>query len=186
MIAFIEEYAPYIFMALSAFLAVLNMVYTRITGKKIDTEVNMKFRSPFYRESTPSPEQDFSPLVKTYRLDKTTDQLVEADTIDVDKLIASHMDSALERMLERFMPVDVSAEIKGEIDDTESDLASVGAALDLLCDYRDNLGLDPFCSAEDVVAAMEKKRADLLEQQKAVEALKLKKTEVDDNAHAEE
>lgn len=165
---FIEQYFPLIFIGLSIITSFVSMVYTRRTGKNIDKGVSqiMKYRTPDYREKQLAKSQTFSPLVQTYRLDNSTGELVENDIVDIDKLVASNIDSALERMLERFMPVDVTDKIDGEISDTERDLSDIGAAMDALSEWRERLRLDDLTPADVVLAEVEKYRNDLLEKQK--------------------
>lgn len=170
------EFLPYIAMLLSAIIGFLNLVYTRKTGKSIDKELNNMFiKTPtFDKVKSTSPQQVFSPLVKTYRRDGVTGELVEnPDLLDVDKLVESCRQSCLDKLLERFLPHDVVNELNQEVDATESDLSTVGSALEALDEWREKFGLDASVSNEEVFKRMQAYRDEAVAKASAAEKSKL-------------
>lgn len=167
------DYLPYVAMALSALIGIINMVYTRSTGKSIDKELTIMSKTFAPDRRTTKYRQTFSPLIKTYRLDKTTNELVEnPDPIDVDKLVESMRDSCLDRLLERFMPVDVTDKVKSDLHDTELDLSDIGNAMDIVHDWRDRLNLDEDTPFDSVLDKITQYRDEQLKAYQASEQLK--------------
>ncbi|WGL31473.1 hypothetical protein [Dipodfec virus UOA04_Rod_1094] len=158
----IYDVLPYVAMILSALLSVINMVYTRKTGKSIDAEVSnlMKVRTPNYRQSMTVAEkvadgQTFSRFVKQYKLDPRTGALIELEPLDIQQLINSSADTALDRVLNRLMPDESNNQ------PTYADLTHVTEDLDFLSEcndvaetWRERLNLSPDMSISDVFQKM--------------------------------
>ena len=132
----------------------------------------MKFRTADYRQNMSDNDkladgQIFDPLVPQYKLNKHTDELEEQpDKLDVQKLINSNKECALDKMLDKLMPYDETGadNLQGRIDDTYDDLDVLSEAMDTAEDYRDKLGLTPETSLMDVYRAVDKYRLELREE----------------------
>lgn len=154
------DYIPYIAIALSFLLNLLNMVYTRKKGKSIDSEVSqiMKYRLPSYREKTPAEKQSFSPLVTQYRYNKATDELEELpDKLDVQKLVDSSLQTALEAMFDKFLSPDAQSQAQTFIDDTRDTLDRLTDAMQYVDELKDEFKLDEFASMQDVQKVLEER-----------------------------
>lgn len=156
---FIEQYLPTIAYVFAVVFSIFNMVYTRSTGKSLDKEVSfLKNRLPDYRESLSladkqSEGQTFNPLVKQYKLDKHSDELIEkADMLDVQQLINSAVDTCLDRALARLMPEPTveDGSISERLADTEDALDTLSEAFALADDYREKFNLSADLSVFDV------------------------------------
>lgn len=155
------EYIPYVLIGLSFISNFLSMVYARKTGKSIDREFSMKFRTPDYRENTAAESQKFSPLVTQYRFNSATGQLEELpDKLDIQKLIDSHVDTALENMFERFLPSDKPSEQQLIVDDMRDDLDRLSSAMEAVDEVKEKFGLDEFASLGEVHSALSSKVAE--------------------------
>ncbi|UPW41583.1 hypothetical protein [Peromfec virus RodF8_50] len=155
----IVDIIPYIVMALSFLLNFLNMVYTRKTGKSIDTEVNeiMKNRLPSYRESeTTSTGQSFDPLVTQYRFNKTTGELEELpDKLDIQKFVDSSLNTSLEAMFDKFLSPTPTDNILADLTDTRDKLDRLSDAMEFADELREKYGLSDDTSLSDVYGVLE-------------------------------
>ncbi|UPW41446.1 hypothetical protein [Dipodfec virus UA23Rod_1392] len=176
------DFSPYITAFIFVLFSIINMVYTVKHGKSLDKEFlsMVKTLTPekLAEERQKKPDaytQSFSPLVKQYRFDSVTGELVEQeDMLDVDKLVASYVDVALDKLKEKLLPpIDITDKLKGDISVVEGDISSVCAGLDVLEEWRDKLGLDASVPVTTVYEKMEVERSKLLEQSRAAEKAKL-------------
>lgn len=81
----------------------------------------MKLRSPSYQSSKSfdKDSQSFDTVVVTYKLNKSTGELVESDKIDLQQLLNSHRESVLQEVLSRLEPSPSSLEL---VQDMRNDL----------------------------------------------------------------
>lgn len=107
--------------------------------------------------------QTFSPIKKDYRLNKVSDCLEECGTIDIDELVQSQKDVALNAMLDRFLQPCEENDVVSSIDILNDDL-------DLLCNhkalierYKIDLGLSFDVSDSQVLNAIRDKKLKLEE-----------------------
>lgn len=156
---FIQEILPYVFSALSALFFGLSAFFSARSNKSINkelqvmaktqqqTESTAKYRAADYRDSvTPDtvPEaQTFNPLLKQYRLNKRTNQLEELDDpLDIQQLIDSKVETALDRTLARLSPQQpLDGAVTDCTEDYQDDLDLIADAMDVAEDYREKLGL---------------------------------------------
>ncbi|UPW40854.1 hypothetical protein [Sigmofec virus UA08Rod_6476] len=182
------DYIPILISFISGISAVLSAFYMRARGKSIDTEVKSMYSYLKPDDKKKVVTQTFSPLVTQYRLNKVTGELEEVDEkLDVDKLIASHMDSTLHAMLDKYTPIEVTDEIEGRIYGIEDKLLSLTDALNTLEDVRDELKLGDKASITEVYEALEQQRAaelGLLKQQQAAKLEKPKAPTLDERLEA--
>ncbi|UPW41557.1 hypothetical protein [Peromfec virus RodF8_56] len=154
----------------SVCLAVINMIITFIRTGTINKEINnMVYRSPAYKDSISEEEkktlsQEFSHLKTEYALNERTGELEEKEEkLDLQKLINSSVETALDRMLNRFMPEVV--EDKDELYQSYSDdLMDYASMLERAEDYREEFGLPAGMSVSDIFARVGKE-ADTLKSQ---------------------
>lgn len=171
------DYIPYIVYFL---LFCINLVYTRITGKSIDKEICM-FKSLTLAEKAKQRESDltaytqsFSPLVKQYRYNEATGELEELpDMLDVDKLVESCKQCALDKLLEKYTPVDITDKVRADISTAEKDLGDVCASLDVIEEWREKLGYSDTASMATVLKGIEAYRDEQLRVQAELERRKL-------------
>lgn len=118
----------------------------------------MKYRLPSYREKTPAETQSFSPLVTQYRYNKSTDDLEELpDKLDVQKLVDSSLQTALEAMFDKFLSPDGQSQLQTVIDDTRDTLDRLTDAMQYVDELKDEFKLDEFASMHDVQKVLEQR-----------------------------
>lgn len=129
-------------------------------------EKMITYKTAEVQQSKPAKGQEFSETIKDYILDPVTNELQESPVPkNVQAVIQSHIDVALDRALERFLP-----NVQSEVDDVEQnytevsqDLASIADAFDLAEDYREKLGLGADVSVDEIFKKVAE-RADMLKQ----------------------
>lgn len=136
-------------------LAVLNSVITFVRTGSIKETMNMFFRSVNYKEHLSDEEkkaqsQEFDYMKTQYALNERTGELEEKDEkVDIQKLIDSSVETALDRMLNRFMPETV--EDSEEVYQTyKNDLMDYADLIDRAEEYREHFGLAPDLSVQGV------------------------------------
>lgn len=168
----------HIFQILSFVVVLIVLVLSRVNGKSIDKEFIMFLKTLTLDKKPASVKRKYTSLIKTYRLDESTGELVEnPDPLDVDKLVESCRSTSLSALLDRFLPQNTVDMIDGVISETEQDLGSVGAALDTLEEYRSKLGLSDDVSVSDVLAQIEMYRDKLVQKARDFEAAEKAQTD---------
>lgn len=97
--------------------------------------------------------QEFSNTVTDYILDPVTNELsVSPVPKDIQALIESYIDVALDRALEKFLPEQVvkSDDTVADYTQTSQDLAVMGEAFDLAEEYRQQYNLGDDLSVADI------------------------------------
>lgn len=101
--------------------------------------------------------QSFTPEVKDYLLNSVTNELEELPKKkNVDDYIQSHIESCLERALERFLPkVKYEDDLIADYTERCDDLASLGEAIEMAEYYREKFGLSDSASIADIYSAVD-------------------------------
>lgn len=170
-LAFLREYEVVIEIVKYVLLFSLAVLLYRKTGNiKFLKEVyeDMKYRTQNYNVSENVDKksgevvttilrssQSFSKLLPVYRLNEVTNELEKTtDVIDVSELVESCRDSALNSMLERYLPkiIDETADYT----QVKDDLDFLSQTFDVAESYREKLGLSDKLSVQEVFAHMDK------------------------------
>lgn len=135
-------------------------------------------------ETRLTPSQSFSEEVKDYVLNEHTNELEESPVPkNIQDYINSHLDTALERALERFS-VPNAIEADDYINDYTicvSDLSSLSEAMDVAEDYRERFNLPDSYSMSDIYSFVDKQAHELQAKLKGIN-----KKEVSENVKKEE
>lgn len=158
------------------------VVYFR-TGnikKSINTMLevlNVKYKTfELSKEGKPSKSQSFSEYVDDYLLNPSTNEL-EMLTVqkNIQALIQSHVDCALQRALEKFIPSNCQDDnLVADYTQSVDDLSRLAEGMEAVEFYRDKLGLPDTYSVSQVYECVDKYAKSLKEK------ISLKK-EVSDN-----
>ena len=115
-----------------------------------------------YQETEPVKAQSFegAQFKPVYRLNKSTGELELTDeVIDVQALIDSCRDVCLQACLERFLPQEGQEDvIQGQYDQYSDDLDQMSDLLETAEQYRDEFGLSPMATMEEIFAEVAKRR----------------------------
>lgn len=173
-----------IYELISLVLAIIGMIVTFIRTGSIKEIKSMLYRSPDYQrdikdEKAPladNHKQEFSYLKTQYVLNENTGELEEKEEkLDLQKLINSSVETALDRMLNRFMPSENISESDEIFETYSDDLAAYGEVLEMAEDYRDKFGLGADVPVEQIFARLteeSKKLKDSIEKAKFDQAVK--------------
>lgn len=150
-------------------LFIVTFVRTGSIKKSINNiqGVNMKFKTTsgvIETESKDPIKQSFTEFEDSYVLDPSSNEIVKLpDKKNVQVVIQSYHSSALDRLLERYVTTEVAEGSKQDLVDrferTTLDLASMADALSAAEEYKEQLGLAPDTSLDDVYKAMENQSA---------------------------
>lgn len=130
---------------------------SRSLKKMEDFEV--KFRTPEQARQQSKP-QEFSDYVDSYVLNPETNVLEKLETQkNIQAVIQSYADIAVEKALERFLPsqVDTESDPIANYEDSVRDLAVLGEAMETAEYYRDEFGLPDSYSIAQIYAEVDKK-----------------------------
>lgn len=147
--------------SINSFIEVFEMKYKTVDDKK---------SSDF--------KQSFSKLVDDYIYNPDTKLLeVLPSKKDLQAYINSHLDCALERALEKFLPnvVNVDDSVVEDYSRSKEDLAVLAQSMELAEDYRDKFGLSDNCSVADIYAKIDEYAKNLKVHLSSVRDKKLKK-----------
>lgn len=159
----IIELLPTLALVLSFFLNVINMVYTRMTGKSIDKELSMiKYTADGYttvKDKEPK-GTTFSNLIPQYRLNKATGMLEEAEPLDITALCNSSRNVELKELLARLESgtAELTQTVKTQYEDYSDDLDEMANALDIAEDYRERFGMNENVPVSDIFKRIEQER----------------------------
>lgn len=155
-IQYVIEAVMWIFHIISAVLCFKGYHVLCKHDNNNSTEVdNMKYRTPNSRETEIPVQQSFSPLVTQYRFNKEKNELEELpNKLDVQKLVDSSLNTALEAMFDKFLnvPIDPGEAV---IDDKRDMLDRLTSAMETSEAIKDELKMDEFASLSDVRARLE-------------------------------
>lgn len=141
------------------------------TGR-IDKEIFDFMKSKIYGITLePSKAQTFEHTKPEYALDKNTGELIQVGTIDIDALIQSSVDCALDRILDKFgcLPENMKAPASTPSDsvniiDTRDEFAELDGFFDDVSALRDRYGLDQSMSIQDVFKTLDDRKNNLSKQ----------------------
>lgn len=158
--------SDYVTLALVVVSAIVNFFLTFIrTGslkKTINTYLENFMKSKFKTVDDAhllDYSQSFSEYRPIYILNKSTGLLeVAPNAENIQNLIQSNSDCALEQTLERFLPkADVNvSDVVADYNDCVLDLADIGAVMETADFYREKLNLPDNSSLGDVYSAVDK------------------------------
>lgn len=122
----------------------------------------MKLRSFFYRESEVPQGLVFAKTKAVYRLNSVTNRLEKTDqVIDIQELVNSCKDMALDSLLDRFLPQSEMSDEVMQFDDLYDDLDLLQESHSRACYWRDYFALPDETPDSEVFDLMRKKRDDL-------------------------
>lgn len=161
MVDFISQNFDFCVYLLVSLLSVLFVFFrTRSlskTLKYIKEEFCVKYKTVDTKKEV---SQEFSETIPDYVLDPSTNEL---ERLPVDKnvqvLIQSYIDSALERALERFINVHDKEDLEMpaiEFERSRRDLADLADAMEIAEEYRDRFNLPDSASYADIYAEVDK------------------------------
>lgn len=146
------------------------------------TDMNYKFRTERTVEKTKG--QTFPTTEPVYRLNKATGELDKTDeTVDLQAIIDSCLETALSRALDRLLPKVEEAKDIAELDLMREDLDFAQATCNMAEDYREKFNLSDKLSVNEIFAEVAK-QAEILKA-KIDTATTLKKQEVKGNEKKE-
>lgn len=151
--------------------------------KKVKGEEELKYRTTDYRQKKDNGDaQSFDETVKVWRMNKEKGYPVETDEIDnLQKKIDSYLETALDRVLAKYMPVQYDsaeeARISTGISRTQSDLDFLTETETDLEETRQAYGLDETATIADLISVIKKKNAELIQQQNKIQLEKEKTDE---------
>lgn len=143
----------------SLFLTVFYAVKTRglknIIKEVVEYMKTYKFKTESSVEETKG--QNFSPIKPVYRLNKATNELEKTDeTVDLQELINSGIELALDRALDRLLPKIQEAEDVAQLDVMREDLDFAMEACNRAEEYREKYNLDDSLSVNEIYAHVAK------------------------------
>lgn len=146
---------------------------------------NMKYRTENYQDTEKVSGQTFDTLLKTYRVNKVSNELEETgEVIDIQEMINSSVSSCLTEVLSRFFPdnVPVDNDKVAIVEQMQDDLDYLQDTFAVAERYKEMLGLSPETSVQDVFKAVQ------LKSQELSNSLTTKETNVlkEDKANAQE
>lgn len=122
--------------------------------------------------------QSFDKFKPVYRLNKATGVLEETDeVIDIQEVVNSCKDMALNAVLERFLPSSIVGEDVAIVAKMQDDVDKMRDVLSLAEEYRDKYGLSDSLSTQEIFDTISKKSIELKE--KIEEIKKNEKKEIE-------
>lgn len=176
----------YIFISVLLFIRTKDVSLMKELKKEIGEYIEMYRTESDALKDVKNISQSFDKMKSVYRLNKVSNELeLDENKIDIHELIQSASDTALDKILDRFIPVDSTSELVGELNHTldKLDIALEGSSI--AEEYREKLGLAPELSQAEVFEYMRKYSKDLQSkieqaQKKLAEREKIKKEIIDD------
>lgn len=131
---------------------------------------NMTTRAPDYHQSANENDESIQSFENTrtdYVLNRHTNELEEKpEKIDLQSLINSAVDTALDRVLQKLMPdgSEIPDTIETDYENSIGDLDDLAQAMDIAEEYRERLGLPLEMSVSDIYKRVGEYSSNLLEQ----------------------
>ncbi|QXN75022.1 hypothetical protein [Microvirus mar7] len=164
--------------ALSSLIGFLTFFRTKSLRKSVDAvstvfaaltttekELAMKYKTLQDNEKTrEAAAQTFSPYRDKFILNPDNNELEKLPTPEnLQEIIDSYLECALERALEKFLPKNVveSEEVADDYTAHVADLASFADAMDVAEEYRERLGLPDSYSMAQIYEAVDKEAKQL-------------------------
>lgn len=186
-ISFISQYGGIIGQAVSAvFLFVITIVQIAKYGK-VSKEVKdsmPKYRLEDYQKNSPVSGQTFSRIVPEYQYDEKTKSLVVVGTKDLQEIIQSSADCALNKILDKFgcLPPEMQAQVTDtdevNIVDLTDDLEDMSNAINSFEEMRERYGFPVTMSYNQMFDEINKIKSDFDKKVEVTLAKQSKKEEV--------
>lgn len=102
---------PIIELVVLLVIAVIQVVKYGKVSKEVKQD--LKYRLENYQQTEQVKAQEFSPLVPEYKLDENTGELVQVGEKDIQALVQSSVECALEKILEKYnsLPLEMQAQV---------------------------------------------------------------------------
>lgn len=162
-----ELYGEYIVAGVIFILAVVSFLVTLFTKRDVKKAINdfLEVNDLKYKtiETRVKSSQSFSEEVPDYILDEHTNELQKSPIFkNIQDFITSHIDTALERALERFtVPNAIEEDIVNDYTERVNDLSVLGDAIETAERYRDLLKLPDSYSIAQIYDAVDKSSQEL-------------------------
>lgn len=174
---FLQNYEKYIDIATNLIFVVLSIL---LFFKTKDTKYLLGVIEEMNKEKIKTKGQTFDNLVQVYRLNKSTNILEPTDDfIDVQELVNSSLETSLDRMLNRLMPIETAEDtIQDNIDIMEDKLDTMASLINIANEYRTAKGLSADLSIEEVYKSMQNDSETLKVKLAEVQSVQAKKEEI--------
>lgn len=165
-IDFIQQYGGVIFAALQVMLSLA--IYGKFSNKflkeflkEVDILYHRKIEDA--EQAIPTVEQTFTETRPAYVLNESTNELERLPSDeDFQAKIDSFVSTALNRILDRYLPQDVQeSDDIADYASVKSDLSDLGEMYERAEEYRERYGLPDTMSVNDVFAAVQAKADEL-------------------------
>lgn len=182
---FLSLYCEYVVAGIFFILAVVSFLVTLFTKRDVTKsiksfeEVLNLPKKYLTAETRKIVQQEFSEEVPDYVLSARTNELqVSSISKNIQDYINSHIDTALERALQRFtVPNVIDEDVVEDYTKKTDDLSSMAEAMEIAEYYRDAFNLPVTASISDIYAAVDKKASELKLKIKEVDDVKKKEVE---------
>lgn len=165
-------------------LSVLNAIITFVrTGTLKKEYKEMVYRSPDYQKDD-SAKQSFDNLKTEYVLNERVGELEEkTEKTDLQSLINSSVDTALDRVLQRLQPggYDLEADLESQDDSFQDDLMDFADLLDRAEDYREKFGMSAKASTAEIFARVQEESDSIKQRLDSLRKPKKEEKEIQDN-----
>lgn len=173
---FLQNYEKYIEIATNLIFVILSIMLflkTKDTKYLIGVLEDMK-----NKEQTKG--QTFDNCKQVYRLNKATNVLEPTDDyIDIQELVNSSLETALDRVLNRLMPTDTEEDVvRQSVDIMEDELDVMSNLIEKANQYKIDNNLDLNMSVNDVYLHMSNKAKFMCEQLEKIHNDNIKKQEI--------
>lgn len=156
---FLQNYEKYIEIGSNILFVVLSiLLFFKTKNIGYLTEVIRKMNNDQKNVTVAQTKgQNFSNLKQVYRLNKVSNVLEPTDDyVDIQELVNSSLETALDRVLDRLMPQATTEDIiLDNIDIMEDKLDSMASLINKANEYRQNNGLSDELSIEQVYQKMQ-------------------------------
>lgn len=170
---FLSEYSTlFEFVAVIFYVVFGFVIFLKTKNINYLTEVFDTMKKILYRTEGTALEssenlvgQSFDENKPTYRLNKASGELEQDGTVNVQELINSAVSVALERMLDRFLPLSTEIEEKTvELNSMNDDLDYLVEAFNKAEDYREKYNLSDNLSIQDIYQVISNKSNELVKE----------------------
>lgn len=165
-IDFLHEYGGIIFAAIQVMLSLA--IYGKFSNKFLkeflrECDILYHRKIEDAEKAIPTVEQTFSETRPAYVLNESTNELERLPSDeDIQAKIDSFLSSALDRILERYLPQDVEdSDDVADYASVKSDLSDLGEMYERAEEYRERYGLPDTMTVNEVFSAVQAKADEL-------------------------
>ena len=160
---FLTNYGSFIELIVYLFLSVTLYIKTKDTKYIKEIYEKMKPILADSQEQKETMKQTFTSVVPVYRLNKMSNILEKTeDFIDLQDVLNSYKDLALNNVLQKFMPVDSELDVVADTCATvKDDLDFLQESFAIAEEYKTKFNLDPSLSTAQVFAKMQEYKSNL-------------------------